>query len=138
MSEAGRTGAAMKERKMPPVNLIGTVALGFAIAGVTYLTSTLPEEPPFTPAIVLLALATAAVIANAITLARIQDFAWRIFFVVGGWTLLGYGLISGLLMFILIYNHLPAQQLAFQIATLCLLAVDVPMMLAFSVARYQR
>jgi len=138
MSEAGRAGAGRQELKLPPVGLVGTLALGLAISGVTYLTSSLPEEPSLAPAIGLLAAAAAAVMANAVALARVRGFAWRIFFIVGGWTLLGYGLVSGLLTFVLIYNHLPARQLAFQIATLSVLAVDIPMMLAFSVARYQR
>ena len=138
MSEHGRAAAGPQERKLPPVSLVGTVALGLAIAGVAYLTSSLPKEPSLTPAIVLLALAAAAVVANAVWLALVPGFAWRIFFVVGGWTLLGYGIISGLLMFVFIHNGLPARQLAFQIATLAVLAIDVPMMLAFSVARYER
>ncbi|MBI4301523.1 MAG: hypothetical protein HY664_02840 [Chloroflexi bacterium] len=138
MSKAGRVGAGPQEKKLPPVGLVGTLALGLAIAGVIYLTSYLPKEPSFTPAIGFLVAAAAAVMVNAIALARVQGFAWRIFFVVGGWTLLGYGLISGLLMFIFIHNNLPTRQLAFQIATLFVLAVDVPMMLAFSVARYQQ
>src|SRR3990172_4717213 len=134
MSQDARpaSGAGAPERRLPPVALVGALALGLAIAGVTYLTASLPEEPPLAPAIGLLAAAAAAVMANAVALARVRGFAWRIFFVVGGWTLLGYGLISGLLTFVLIYNHLPARQLAFQIATLSVLAVDIPMMLAFS------
>ncbi len=127
-----------QERRLPPVGLVGTLALGLTIAGVAYLTSSLPQEPPLTPAIILLAAAAVAVIGNVIALARVPGFAWRIFFVVGGWLLLAYGIISGLLMFVFIHNQLPAQMLAFQIATLAVLAVDVPMMLAFSVARYHR
>lgn len=125
------------ERKLPPVMWVGVLALGLAISGVAYLSSSIPNEPSLKPAIGLLAAAAASVMVNALTLARVRDFAWRTFFVVGRWTLLGYGLISGLLIFVFVHNALPGRQLAFLIVTLVVLAIDVPMMLAFSVARYQ-
>lgn len=139
MSEVGRTagGAEGLGQGLPPVALVGALALGLAISGVSYLSASLPREPSLAPAIALLAAAAAAVLANAVALARVRAFAWRPFLAVGGWTLLAYGLIAGLLMFVFVYNELPARQLAFLIATLAVGAVDVPMMLAFSVARYQ-
>ncbi len=139
MSEVRREvgGSALQERKLPPVTWVGVLALALAISGVTYLSSSLPNVPPLAPAIGLLAAAAVSVVANALMLARVRGFAWRPFFVVGGWTLLGYGLIAGLLMFVFVYNELPALQLAFLIATLVVGAVNIPMILAFSVARYQ-
>jgi len=139
MSQAGQTagGASDPERRLPPVAAVGVLALGLAISGVSYLSASLPDEPPLAPAIGLLATAAAAVVANAVALARARDFAWRHFFLVGGWTLLAYGLIAGLLMFVFVYNELPTRQLALLIATLAVGAVDIPMILAFSVARYQ-
>lgn len=139
MSEEGRRAedAGELERRLPPVARDGALALGLAIAGVSYLSASLPSEPPLAPAIGLLAAAAAGVVANTVALARVRAFAWRSFFTVGGWTLLAYGLIAGLLMFVFVYNELPARRLAFLIATLAVGAVDVPMILAFSVARYQ-
>lgn len=139
MSEVGRAagGAGELGPGLPPVAAVGALALGLAISGVSYLSASLPSEPPLAPAIGLLAAAAAAVVANAVALARVRDFAWRPFFVVGRWTLLAYGVIAGLLMFVFVYNELPARQLAFLIATLAVFAVDIPMILAFSVARYQ-
>lgn len=139
MSEIERTagGAGELGRRLPPVITVGALALGLAISGVSYLSASLPQEPAPAPAIGLLAAAAAAVMANAVALARVRDFAWRSFFVVGRWTVLAYGIIAGLLMFVFVYNHLPARQLAFLITTLAVFAADVPMMLAFSVARYQ-
>lgn len=138
MSEVRRTaGDVGPERKLPPVALVGALALGLAISGVSYLSASLPNEPPLAPAIGLLTVAAAAVVVNVVALARARDFAWRPFFTVGGWTLVAYGLIAALLMFVFVYNELPARQLAFLIATLAVGAVDIPMILAFSVARYQ-
>ncbi|MBI4297549.1 MAG: hypothetical protein HY676_03360 [Chloroflexi bacterium] len=139
MSQDARptASASAQEQRLPPVAFVGTLALGLAIAGVTYITASLPKEPPLAPAIGLLAAAAAAVIANAVALARARNFAWRLFFIVFRWTILAYGLIAGLLMFVFIYNDMPARMLAFQIATLAIGAVDIPMILAFSVAKYQ-
>ncbi len=124
------------EAQLPPVGVVGVLALALAISGASYLSSSLPQEPPFAPAIALLVAAAAAVIFNVVSLALVRDFAWRTFFAVGRWTLLGYGLIAALLMFIFIHNNIPDRQLALLIATLAVGAVDIPMVLAFSVARH--
>ena len=46
-------------------------------------------------------------------------------------------MIAGMLMYTFVYDRLPSGQLALLVATLAVFAVDIPMMLAFSVARYQ-
>lgn len=135
------TGAATAEdgagrQRLPPVLGVGVLSLALAISGVSYLTSSLPGEPELGPAIGLLAGAAVAVLANIASLARARGFAWGVFFAVGRWILLAYAVIAGMLMFIFVYNELPARQLAFLVATLAVGAIDVPMMLAFSVARY--
>lgn len=135
------TGAATAEdgagrQRLPPVLGVGVLSLALAISGVSYLTSSLPGEPELGPAIGLLAGAAVAVLANIASLARARGFAWGVFFTVGRWILLAYAVIAGMLMFIFVYNELPARQLAFLVATLAVGAIDVPMMLAFSVARY--
>ena len=46
-------------------------------------------------------------------------------------------MIAGILEYVFIYDHTPARQLALFSAMLALFAVDVPLMLAYSVARCQ-
>ena len=127
---------ATDEPRMPPVIEAGALSLALAISGVIYLTSTLPSVPPIAPAIGLLAAAALVVVLNAVLLARTPGFAWRQFFLVFQWALLGYGIVAGLLMFVFIHNDLPTKQLVLLIATLAIGAVDIPMILAFSVARF--
>jgi hypothetical protein len=107
------------------------------ITGVIYLTSYVPRTPALGPAIGLVIAAGAVVLANAVILSRIPDFNWRVFWQVGWWTLVGYAVIAGMLMFTFIYDQLPTGQLTLLVATLAVFAVDIPLMLAFSVARFQ-
>jgi drug/metabolite transporter (DMT)-like permease len=125
------------ERRLPPVITIGAVAMALCIAGVIYLTSYVPRTPDLGPAIGLLAAAALVVAVNSVLLARIPAFDWRSFWTVGLWTLVAYAVIAGMLMYTFIYDRLPTGQLTLLVATLAVFAVDIPMMLAFSVARFQ-
>ncbi|HZR91715.1 MAG TPA: hypothetical protein VFA44_04815 [Gaiellaceae bacterium] len=132
---AGRGGGL--DRRLPPVLEVGIVAMVLCIAGVIDLVSHVPRTPDLRPPLGLLAAAAAVVAANVVALARVDDFNWRVFRVVGAWTLLAYGIIAGMLVFTFVYDRLPAGQLSLLAVTLAVFAVDIPMMLAFSVARYQ-
>jgi hypothetical protein len=111
--------------------------MALCIAGVIYLTSYVPRTPDLAPAIGLLAAAAAIVGVNAVLLARIPAFDWRVFWTVGLWTLVAYAVIAGMLMYTFVYDRLPTGQLTLLVTTLAVFAVDIPMMLAFSVARFQ-
>jgi hypothetical protein len=125
------------ERKLPPIIEIGVVSMTLCIAGVIYLVSYAPRTPSLAPAIGLLIAAGVVVLANCWVLARTPNFNWPLFWKVGLWTLAGYAIIAGMLMFTFIYDQLPTGQLALLVCTLAVFAVDIPIMLAFSVARFQ-
>jgi hypothetical protein len=72
-----------------------------------------------------------------ILLARIKQFAWSNFFMVGKWALLGYGVIAGILEFVFIFDHTPSRTLTLFTSMLIIFAINVALLLAFSVARYQ-
>jgi hypothetical protein len=72
-----------------------------------------------------------------VLLAKVKSFAWSPFFRVFGWALLAYFTIAGILEFVFIFDHTPAHPLALFSALLFLFATDVPLILAFSVARWQ-
>src|SRR5262249_34434372 len=114
--------AALAERPLPPVIEIGATALALAIAGVIYLSSFVPEQPDLGPAIGLLAGAALLVLTNALLLARVKPFAWGMFFRVGFWTLVGYAVIAGMLMYTFIYDALPTRQLTLMVVTLAVFA----------------
>jgi hypothetical protein len=124
-------------RQLPPIIEIGVVSMVLCIAGVVYLVSYAPDTPSLAPAIGLVVAAAAVVLANVGVLARTPGFNWPLFWKVGWWTLVGYAVIAGMLMFTFIYDQLPTGQLALLVGTLAVFALDIPVMLAFSVARFQ-
>jgi hypothetical protein len=125
------------KRSLPPIIEVGVVAMAFCIAGVIYLVSYIPRTPSLGPAIGLIGAAGVVVLVNAAILARTPNFNWPLFWKVGFWTLVGYAIIAGMLMFTFIYDKLPTGQLTLLVSTLAVFAVDIPIMLAFSVARFQ-
>jgi len=60
-----------------------------------------------------------------------------VFFRVGDWALLAYGVIAGMLEFIFVFDHTRGGSLVVFTLSLLVFALDVPLLLAFSVARYQ-
>ncbi len=130
--------AALASRRLPPIIELGSLGLLFSIAGVIYLASYVPGNPTLVPAIVLLCLAAATVALNVLVLSRIPSFAWWMFWQVWRWTMLAYAVIAGMLVYVFVYDEIPTGQLTLLVLTLAVFAVDIPVMLAFSVARYQR
>ena len=126
-----------RARQLPPIIEIGVVSMALCIVGVIYLVSYAPHTPSLAPAIGLVVAAAVVVLANVAVLARTPGFNWPLFWKVGWWTLVGYAVIAGMLMFTFIYDQLPAGQLSLLVGTLAVFAVDIPIMLAFSVARFQ-
>jgi hypothetical protein len=137
MSAPAISDAALAERLLPPIVAVGCAALLLAIAGVIYLSSHIPGHPSLAPAIGLLAASAATVAGNVLVLSRLSDFAWWMFWKVWRWAMLAYAIIAGMLIYVFVYDRIPAGQLMLLVLTLAVFAVDIPLMLAFSVARYQ-
>ncbi len=106
------------------------------MAGI-YLGAGLPAMAPMTPAVVLLAASALLLGAAALLLARIRPFAWRRFRQVGGWLLLAEGIVSGMLELVFVLDAIRGALLAVFTITLVIFAVDVPLIAAFTVARFQ-
>ena len=107
------------------------------VIGGVYLAAQIPNVSNTTLAYLLLALSAVLLAANVVMLARVRDFAWRRFRQVFGWALLGYAVIAGMLLFVFVYDKTPAKLLTILALMLLVFAVNIPLMLAFSVARYQ-
>jgi hypothetical protein len=129
--------ATMPEpRPMPPVTQVGMASLALIVAGGIYLAAHLPESVPLTPAIVLLALSAILLAANLISLTRVKDFAWWRFLQVGRWALLAYAITAGLIEYAFLRNGLSGGPLIVVTLSLFIYALHVPMLIAFTVARY--
>jgi hypothetical protein len=105
------------------------------VGGIT-LASRLPHPAPLPLLIALLAAAAVLVLIDAVLLARLRDFAWPLFFQVAGWSLLAYSVMYGILEFTFVYDHVTGSTLAVMTLMLVVIAIDIPLLFGFSVARY--
>lgn len=125
------------DRRLPPVTQLAVATMILVVAGGIYVAAYIPRHAPLGVPIGLLVAAGVVLIANMIALSRVRAFAWNKFFLVGGWALLAYVVISGMLEYVFVLDHTPRSQLVLLTMTLVVFAVDIPLLFAFSVARYQ-
>jgi hypothetical protein len=125
------------DRTLPPVTEIGAASMIAIAGGVIYLAAYLPKHAPLWAAVVLLLVAAALQLLNAVLLSRIEGFAWSRFFQVGRWGLLAYALIAGMIEFAFVFAHTRGPQLLVMTLMLALFMLNVPVLIAFTVARYE-
>ena len=125
------------DRKMPPVTELGAVSMVAIASSVVYLAAYLPKKAPLGIAIALIAVAAALQLVNWTLISRIKPFAFDRFFQVAKWTLLAYVVIAGMIEFAFIYDKTRGVQLTLMTIALVLFVLNVPVLVAFTVARYQ-
>jgi hypothetical protein len=123
--------------QLPPISQVAMAVIAVVVTGGIYLAAYLPRRAPLGGAFALLAVAAGLLLWNVISLARIQHFAWNTFFLVGKWALLAYGIIAGMLEYVFVFDHTRGSILLVLTLMLAIFAVNIPMLLGFSVARYQ-
>jgi hypothetical protein len=128
----------MDDRRVPPSTSLGAASMAFIAIGVIYLAAYLPKRAPLWFAVVCLAVAAALVVVNLLLIWRAPGFArWR-FVQVMGWGLLAYLVVSGMLEYTFLYDHTRGAVLAVLTGMLFLFMVNVPLLMAFTVARFER
>ena len=128
--------AGSREPRLPPVTEVGMASLALIIAGGIYLASHLPEHVPLGPAVVLLALSALLLVGNLVALSRVPGFAWDRFLQVARWALLAYAITAGMIEYAFVRDHLSGGPLVVLSLSLVVYAVHVPMLIGFTVARY--
>lgn len=123
-------------RRLPPIAEIAVAAMALIIVGGITLASRLPRPAPLPLIVALLALAAVLVLADVVLLTRLRDFAWPLFFQVAKWSALAYAVMYGMLEFTFIYDRVRGSTLVVLTLMLIVIAVDIPMLFGFSVARY--
>ncbi len=126
----------MSERRLPPVTQLGMLSLALIVAGGIYLAAHLPHKVPLTPAIVLLAFSALLLAGNLASLARVPDFPWRRFFEIARWALLAYIVIAGMIEYAFLRDNVSGGALVVLTLSLVVFAVHVPVLIGFTVARY--
>ena len=134
--DGAEPGSFVLHRRLPPVAELTVASVALMVSGGVYLGAHLPKLPPLGPAVGLLAGGGALTLVALGLLARVRPFAWHTFFLVLRWALVAYVIIAGLLALVFIYDHTRGAVLAVLVGTLVVFALDVPVIIAFTVARY--
>jgi hypothetical protein len=126
----------MTERRLPPVTQLGMASLALIVAGGIYLSAHLPNHVPLGPAIALLVASVLLLALNLLLLSRVEGFPWNRFFDIAKWALLAYAITAGLIEYSFVRNGLRGGPLVVLSLSLIVYAVHVPMLISFTVARY--
>ena len=127
----------MSKREYPPFTQLGMLSLGLIVIGGIYLSAHIPQHVPLGPAIALLVASTLVLITNLTLLRRVAGFAWPRFFQVAKWALLAYAFTAGMIEYAFLRNHLSGGPLVILTLSLIIYALQVPTLIAFTVARYE-
>ena len=84
----------------------------------------------------LTAVSAALALTSAVLLSRLQQFAWPRFFLAFRWALLAYVISAGMIGFAFVRDHTRGAPLALVVVMLVIFALDVPVVIAFTVARH--
>jgi hypothetical protein len=127
----------MSEAKLPPVTELGVISMALIVAGGISIAAKLPGDVPLTLPILFLAASSLVMLANLVALSRVEGFNWPAFFDVAKWALVAYAVIAGMLEFVFLHNGTSGGVLVVLTLSLVVYAVHVPLLIGFTVARYQ-
>jgi uncharacterized membrane protein YoaK (UPF0700 family) len=124
------------EQRFPKAVETVTASLAAVVVGGVWLGSHAPRRPPLALPTVLLVVAAALLVAGVVMITRVAGFSWDTFVRVGRWALLAYIIAAGMIEFAFVRNHTRGAPLAVVTGMLVVFALDVPFLIATTVARY--
>jgi hypothetical protein len=127
----------MSAQRLPPVTELGVVSMALIVAGGITIAASLPGDVSLGLPVALLAASALVMLVNLVALARTPGFNWEAFFGVARWALLAYCVIAGMLWFVFVHDGTRGGVLAVLTLSLIVFAVHVPLLIGFTVARYQ-
>jgi hypothetical protein len=128
----------MSERRLPPVTALGMLSLGLVLVAGIYLSAHLPQHVSLGPAVALLAASALVLAGNILALSRVEGFPWGRFLEVARWALAAYAVVAGMIEYVFLRNHTSGGPLVVMTLSLIVFAVNVPVLIAFTVARYDQ
>jgi hypothetical protein len=134
--DLGAVTAPAVRRRFPPVGELAIVSLALVIIGGILMASYVPRRPPLGVPVTLAVISAVLTLSGALVLSRLQQFAWERFFVVFRWALLAYAISAAMIGFAFIRDHTRGAPLALVLVMLVIYALDVSLIIAFTVARY--
>ena len=127
----------LASRPVPPITAVSIACMCCALAGGIDVAAYLPRHPSLAAPSGFLAAAALLLLANVGLLTRVGEFAWHVFWRVVGWALLSYVVIAGMILYVMIYDGTRGSLLGVMAGIIVVFAVNIPLLLGFSVARYQ-
>jgi hypothetical protein len=112
------------------------LSLALILTAGIYLSAHIPNHVSLTPAIALLSASALLLAVNLLVLARADGFAWRRFFEIARWALVAYTIIAGMIEYAFLRDNLSGGPLVVLTLSLVVFAVHVPVLIGFTVARY--
>jgi lipopolysaccharide export LptBFGC system permease protein LptF len=123
-------------RRYPPIAQLTVGSLALVVIGGILMASYVPRPPPLAAPAALTAVSAALALTSTILLSRLEQFAWPRFFLAFRWALLAYVISAGVIGFAFVRDHTRGAPLALVVLMLVIFALDVPVVIAFTVARY--
>jgi hypothetical protein len=127
----------MTARRLPPVTELGVVSMALIVAAGISIASRLPGHVSLGLPAVLLAASALLMVGNVVNLSRAPGFNWEAFFAVARWALLAYCVIAAMLEYVFVKDGTRGGVLVVLTLSLLVFAVHVPLLIGFTVARYQ-
>lgn len=121
-----------------PVVTCTVGSLVCAFLGVGIIAAYLPQQPPLGWSVAFLAASVVLLAAAVAFLLRRRPFAWGLFFAVGRWVLVMALIFAAMGVYVMIVDGTSGAPLMVMTAVLVLSAVDIPLVIAFNVARHER
>jgi hypothetical protein len=132
----GQAAGTAAGRRFPPVAELTITSLAVVVVGGILMASYVPRRPPLGVPAALAGIGAALVLLSIFLLLRLRDFAWDRFFVVLRWALLAYVISAAMIGFAFVRDHTRGAPLALVLVMLVIFAADVPLIIAFTAARY--
>jgi hypothetical protein len=123
-------------RRLPPIAQLIVCSLALVVIGGILMASYVPRQPPLAVPAALAAVSAVLTLTSGLLLSRLERFAWPRFFLAFRWALLAYVISAGMIGFAFVRDHTRGAPLALVIVMLVIFALDVPVVIAFTVARY--
>jgi hypothetical protein len=136
MTTHGAVSTTPAGRTTPPVTQLSIVSLALLLIGGIYMVGSFPQEPVYAVPIGLLAASAALWSASILLLTRQAGFAWTVFLRVARWAVLAYATIAAMIEFSFIHNNVHGARLVILTLMLVMFALDVPLSIGFTVARF--
>jgi hypothetical protein len=126
----------VEDVRLPPVTQLGMLSLGLVLVAGIYLSAHLPRHVSLGPAVALLAASAVVLAGNLLALSRAHGFPWGRFLYVAIRALVAYSIIAAMIEYVFLRNHTSGGPLVVLTLSLVVFAVNVPVLIAFTVARY--